>query len=156
MKSYQDLLEKYDGDHDTSTMGESRRKAKLVRRTLDHESVRRHFQGLRRVLKPLISNGISKILVPRTSEGANATADIYQLLQETEPEDLLWETIVDREDIERHLLTYNRESFRAASESPLGHGLMYDAIYLLESVPDIRRSTQRESSSRTSIRRQSP
>jgi hypothetical protein len=128
LKTYQDLLEQYDGDHDKHTMQDSRRKAKLVRRTLDHEAVRRHFQGLRRVLKPSQSNGISKILVPRTANDSSNPEDTYQILQDTDPEDLIWETIVDREDIERHLLSYNRDSFRAASESPLGHGLMFDAI----------------------------
>ena len=35
---------------------------------------------------------------------------------------------MEREQLEKQLLEYNRESFRAASESPLGHGLLYDAI----------------------------
>ena len=53
---------------------------------------------------------------------------MYQTLQEISPEDLVWETIVDRDQIEKHLLTYNRDSFRAAAESPCGHGPIYDAI----------------------------
>jgi hypothetical protein len=35
---------------------------------------------------------------------------------------------VEREQIEKQLLAYNRESFRTASESPLGHCLLFDAI----------------------------
>ncbi|KAI2494702.1 hypothetical protein MHU86_19837 [Fragilaria crotonensis] len=55
-------------------------------------------------------------------------SQIYELLQQTDPEDLLWETVINRDDIERHLLTYNRNSFRAASESPCGHGVIHDAL----------------------------
>jgi hypothetical protein len=35
---------------------------------------------------------------------------------------------VDREEIDRHLLQYNRDSFRAASASPCGHGIIHDAL----------------------------
>jgi hypothetical protein len=36
--------------------------------------------------------------------------------------------VVERDKLEQHLLDYNRDSFRAASESPLGHGVIYDAL----------------------------
>jgi hypothetical protein len=36
--------------------------------------------------------------------------------------------VVEKEEMERHLLQYNRDSFRAASASPFGHGALYDAI----------------------------
>lgn len=35
---------------------------------------------------------------------------------------------MERSEIEKHLLNYNRKSFRAASESPCGHGVVHDAI----------------------------
>ena len=54
--------------------------------------------------------------------------ETYQLLQGTDPADLIWETVVSPEEMEQHLLSYNRESFRAAADSPLGNGLLYDAI----------------------------
>ena len=39
-----------------------------------------------------------------------------------------WETVLDREKVEDYLLQYNKNSFRAAAESPCGHGTIYDAI----------------------------
>lgn len=30
--------------------------------------------------------------------------------------------------MEKHILTYNMDSFRAAAESPLGHGVIYNAL----------------------------
>jgi hypothetical protein len=35
---------------------------------------------------------------------------------------------VDRQDIERHIASYNCDSFRAASESPCGHGIIHNAL----------------------------
>ena len=128
MKTYQDLIDHYEDDTNPVTSTESKRRSKIVQRTLDNEVVKAQFHSLRRELKPSSSMGISKILVPRSNSESPTTESTYQLLQANDPDDLLWDTIVDREDIERHLLTYNRESFRAAAASPLGHGALYDAI----------------------------
>ena len=95
MKTYQDLLEHYEGDVNPLTSGDSRRKARIVQRTIDTEVVRSQFQGLRRVLKPSHSTGISKILVPRKGDGPTEADDTYNLLQNTHPDDLVWETIVE-------------------------------------------------------------
>ena len=35
---------------------------------------------------------------------------------------------MERDQLERHLLDCNRDSFRAASESPCGHGVNHDSI----------------------------
>jgi hypothetical protein len=35
---------------------------------------------------------------------------------------------VDRQELERHILTYNCESFQAAASSPCGNGVIYDAL----------------------------
>lgn len=69
-----------------------------------------------------------KIMIPRPPTQEFGDENTYQLLQQTDPEDLIWETIISKEDIERLLLTYNRHSFRAASESPCGHGVIHDAL----------------------------
>ena len=53
----------------------------------------------------------------------------YRYLQEeTQHDSMLWETIIDRPELERHILNYNQESFRAAASSPCGHGVMHDAL----------------------------
>ena len=128
-KCYDDLLDQYENDLNPSTQQDSKRKAKIVRATIDGEVTRTKFRDIRRVVKPTTVSSLSKILVPRLSDGSNHAPDeIYHLLQETPAEELLWETIVERDQIERHLLEYNRASFRAASESPLGRGVIHDAI----------------------------
>ncbi|KAI2506261.1 hypothetical protein MHU86_8196 [Fragilaria crotonensis] len=50
----------------------------------------------------------------------------YQITQEHT--DIPWETVFTREELEKHILDYNKESFRAASESPCGHGIIHDAL----------------------------
>ena len=129
IKTYQDLLATYTDDNNPTTASESRRKAQILRKTIDGEVIRTHFQGIRRVVKPSQTSSVSKILVPRVGDDGISPADNYRLLQETDPQqDLIWETVVDRDEMEKHILTYDRDSFRAAAESPLGHGLIYDAL----------------------------
>jgi hypothetical protein len=74
--------------------------------------------------------GLTSIQVPVDSTSASGfPEDMYNFLSKTaKPEDVRWETILNRKDIERYLLQYNKQSFRAASESPLGHGVLLDAI----------------------------
>jgi hypothetical protein len=128
MRTYEDLIDQYEADIDPATSGESKRKLKIVQRTMETEVIRAQFNTLRRVLKPSHSQGLSKILVPRRHDDMEVSEDTYRLLQESDPEDLIWETIIDRAHIERQLLIYNRDSFRAAAASPLGHGAIHDAI----------------------------
>ena len=44
----------------------------------------------------------------------------------------IWETVVEKDKMERQLLQYNRDSFRAASASPFGNGALYDVITFSE------------------------
>jgi hypothetical protein len=81
------------------------------------------------VVKPSLANNLSKILIPRhRSAEVSSTVAPYQLLQEMDPDDLIWETVVEKDEMEKHLLQYNRDSFRAASASPFGNDALYDAI----------------------------
>ncbi|KAI2492147.1 hypothetical protein MHU86_22412 [Fragilaria crotonensis] len=50
------------------------------------------------------------------------------MIHQTTPREMAWDTIIDRADMEKHLLSYNRESFRAAAESPCGSGVIFDAL----------------------------
>ena len=128
-KCYDDLLDQYNHDSDPITQPESKRKAKIVRLTIDGEVTRNTFRDIRQIVKPTTVSSLSKILIPRLPASTDSSPhDIYHLLQETPDDQLLWETVVEREQIERHLLDYNRDSFRAASESPLGSGVIHDAI----------------------------
>ena len=128
IQSYQELLDKYSEDQNPDTLPESRRKAKIVQKTVDGEIIRSHFQDLRRVVKPNQTHGLTKILVPRLGDRQVPPEDTYRMLQDSEPESIFWETVVEREEMERHLIHYNRESFRAAAESPCGNGVLFDAL----------------------------
>ena len=129
MRTYEELLEKYEEDMNSTTMSESRRKAKIVRDTIDGEVLRTKFRDIRRIMRPSTSASLSKLLIPRRADAQQPdSTEIYNLLQNTAEEDLVWETVVERDQLERHLLDYNRDSFRAAAESPCGHGIIHDAI----------------------------
>ena len=43
-------------------------------------------------------------------------------------EEMMWDTIITRSEIESHLLAFDRDSFREASESPCGDGLIHNAL----------------------------
>lgn len=127
---YDDLLHTYLEDRDPSTMQESKRKARIVQNTIDGEVTRKQFRNIRNIVRPTSTSSLSRLLIPRkpgTDQPAESQ-DIYQLLQDTDPSDLTWDTVVEREEIERHLIAYNRASFRAASASPLGKGVIHDAL----------------------------
>ena len=130
MQSYEDLLIKYEDDEDPLTKTESRRKARIVKHTIDGETTRHTFRNIRTVVKPSTAGSLSKVLVPRLRDasGPVPASDTYRILQDTDPEDIIWETIVDRSEIESYLLGYNKASFRAAADSPCGHGVVHDSI----------------------------
>jgi hypothetical protein len=92
--------------------------------------MRSTFANIRRVVKPHTSSSISKVMIPVSSENFQPDSDsTYQYLQtESQHDSMLWETIVHRQELERHILNYNRESFHAAASSPCGHGVIYDAL----------------------------
>ncbi|KAI2502523.1 hypothetical protein MHU86_11955 [Fragilaria crotonensis] len=128
-KCYQELLETYQDDDNPDTCKESNRKARIVHKTIASKVCRGTFREIRKVVNPSERSGIMKIMIPRPPTQEFGDENTCQLLQQTDPEDLIWETIsTSKEDIEQHLLTYNRHSFRAASESPCGHGVIHDAL----------------------------
>ena len=128
MKCYQDLLETYEDDEHPDTRQESLRKAKIVKQTIASEVCRGKFRTLRQVINPSERSGLTKLMVPQLLDTSHDEAAIYNLLQHSDPESLIWETVINRDDIERQLLHYNRHSFRAAAESPCGNGVLHDAI----------------------------
>ncbi|KAI2498581.1 hypothetical protein MHU86_15925 [Fragilaria crotonensis] len=130
LKTYQDLLEQYEDDNNPATKKESSRKAKIVRQTMTGEVCRQTFGDIRKVIKPVTSASVHKLLIPRSKNSLEkiSSEQSYKFLQEMDPQDLLWDTIIEREDIERYLLHYNRDSIKAAGESPCGHGVIHDSL----------------------------
>ena len=135
LQCYEDLLEHYRDDNNPETRSESRRKATIVQRTIAGETTRQVFGHLRRIVKPSEHSSLSKVLVPPESM-SDGEYSSYKITQATDPSSILWETIVSREEMERHILQYNRDSFRAASESPCGHGIVHDALSYTSLSPE--------------------
>ena len=129
-RTNQELLDLYLDDDDPLTRDESRRKAKILRKTIAGETIRSVFQNIRHVVRPTESSTLSKLMIPATpvSTDPSTLKSAYQTIHSTPNDQILWETVVDQESIERQILRYNRESFRAASESPCGHGVIHDAL----------------------------
>lgn len=86
------------------------------------------LDNLRHKIRPSENSSLLKIMVPANTSLASESHLAYNITQHTPTEGILWETLVKQEEIERHLLHYNRDSFRAVSESPCGHGIIHDAL----------------------------
>jgi hypothetical protein len=129
LKCYEDLLDTYREDTDPTTKAEwSHRKAKIVGHTIAGEITRKVFGNLRRVVKPTETSSLAKVLVPHESMSPDEEYSAYNITQNHDPSNILWDTVVNRDELERHVLNYNRDSFRAAAESPCGHGVIHDAL----------------------------
>lgn len=140
LQTYEDLISKYLGDNDPMTHKESERKAKILLRTIQTETCRKTFGDICRVLNPSTTSGLSKVLIPHLANGRpdHSNTTVHELLRETPPEELRWDTVIDRSEIEKHLLTYNREAFRAAAASPCGHGIIYNSITFTSLSPSAK------------------
>jgi hypothetical protein len=126
--SYIDLLAVYDNDTNPDTHKESNRRAKVVRTTIRSEQCRSMYQSIKRVVKPETFGGINRILAPRHRQAQEPTTNVPTLLATVAEEDIIWDSLLDRETIERNLLRYNQQSFRAASASPCGNGRIHQKL----------------------------
>ena len=136
-QSYEYLLESYELDPSPDNI----RKTKIVKNTIRTEKCREMFRQIKLASKPFQEHtgGLKSIMIPKQAETPNntredpaalpnATDDIYTHLIRHPDGPIEWETVIDRTDIEEHLLRYNKSSFRAASSSPCGHGIIMDAL----------------------------
>jgi hypothetical protein len=141
LKTDEELIKKYLEDNESTTQKESARRAKVLLKTIQTETCQKTFGDLRNVFKPSSMSALSKVLIPRhepVPSEESQEKNIHAILRDTKPEELRWDTIIDREEIERHLLLYNREAFRAAAESPCGHGLIYNSITFTSLSPSAK------------------
>jgi hypothetical protein len=133
-KAYQDLLALYQSDTNPDTSKESSRKAKIVKRTIRTEKIRDMFRKIRHTVKGVLPHqqtGLSHLKIPVLPESGKSNPhpeEFQDYIARTKSHDIEWETVIDRDSIEKYLLGYNHQSFRAASQSPCGHGIIYDAL----------------------------
>ncbi|KAI2500714.1 hypothetical protein MHU86_13742 [Fragilaria crotonensis] len=124
MKCYEDLIVRYETDTNPATMTASRHKATIVRRTIDGETVRNKFREISRTVKPFTVSSLSKILVPSGSSALNhddeeEALSAYHILQKQDPSDVLWDTVIDRSQMEAHLLKYWLRTARSVLSSAI-------------------------------------
>ena len=125
-KRYEDLLIYYEVD----SSPDSRRRANIVKSTLRTERCRETYRSIRLSTKPFgkHTGGLKSILIPHITRNINpnmeatGSVDIYSWLSQNPGGASQWDRIILREELETHLLHYNKASFRAASASPCGHG----------------------------------
>ena len=125
MRNLYELLAVYDSYGASISPTESRKRAAIVRRTIQTEICRGVYGNIRQQTRPIERSGIQHVNIPR--ESLRLQTSSYQYLQ-SNPTDVIWEKIVDRTAIEHQILQYNRESFRAAAVSPCGHGIIHDEL----------------------------
>jgi hypothetical protein len=84
------------------------------------------------VVKPSDFSSLAQLKIPRPATegtpGVTLPGEVHEVLKDTTPDNLIWDTVITRDEIESHLLEFNRESFRAAAKSPCGHGVIHDAL----------------------------
>ena len=127
-RSYLDLLAGYAGNTDPATIEDSKRKTKIVRNTIRSERNRAMHRNIRQVVTPIIQGSLNKILAPWHRDSQEFPTDFQSFLAQTDADNIIWDAQLDKESIERSLLTYNRNSFRAAAISPWGKGTMHNLL----------------------------
>jgi hypothetical protein len=130
IQSYEDMILTYQRDTNPETEKESQRKARIVMQTIQTETIQTTFRHLREIVNPSTASALSKLMVPTIRQHTLHTPpdDFHAILRDFPESEVTWETYIDKKSIETHLLSYNREAFRAAAKSPCGHGIIYDAI----------------------------
>ncbi|KAI2489452.1 hypothetical protein MHU86_25143 [Fragilaria crotonensis] len=129
IQAYEEMIQTYLDDSQGPPSKHNKQKASILFQTIQTETCREKFRHLRSIIKPSAVKGLSSVMIPRRpTEQEGDCTKFHEILKDTDEHDLLWDTVIDRRAMEQHLLTYNRESFRAAAQSPCGHGLIYDAI----------------------------
>lgn len=127
-RCYTDLLATYINDRDPSTQKESERKAKVVTNTIKSEQCRSMYANIRATVKPSSAGSLSRLLVPHHKQDKDIPHNFQDFLATTPADDIQWDSILDQASIERNLLRFNREHFRAAAASPCGHGKIHDQL----------------------------
>ena len=125
------LIVQYLEDDNPMTREKSLRKRVIVQRTIDSEINREVFRNLRQVIKPIEHSALSKVEVPRPRNSFNTdpAENSSTILESATKDNIEWDTIIDREDMERHLLTFNRAVFKAAAKSPCGTMPSFSPVY---------------------------
>jgi hypothetical protein len=118
---------------------ENNKKIRRILQLLNTEQMRKPFRAIHYSTSSPRSAGLSKLFVPVgiqnpqvaskycQPDGSLSQANLIQMAQ-SDKLSVKYKTILNCEEIEHELLTYNRNWFRQAHETPFGHGELYDMV----------------------------
>ena len=106
----------------------SKQKAAAVCNIIYSEQCRILYSNLRNMVKATASKGLQKLMIPQHRELSEYPTDFQHALATTDPEDIIWDTVLDKESIKCNLIWYNRYSFRAAAASPCRKGTIHKGL----------------------------
>ena len=111
-RCYTDMLAVYEADTNPSSKRESTRKAKIVLNTIKAEQSRTMYTNIRNTVKPNNTNGsLAHLLVPHHTTSPDFPDNFQEFLASTDKENIQWDSILDKNSINRNLLRFNREHF---------------------------------------------
>ena len=137
--------------HDTLALYRSKEPAGKANNAANQQKIRRILQLLNteQMRKPYCTihlampkprfGGLSKLFVPSgvknyqvaakfsQADGSITKANLIAMAQ-ADKHSVVYDTVLDSEEIENELMAYNRNWFRQASDTPFGHGDLYDMV----------------------------
>jgi hypothetical protein len=135
-RCYTDLLATYANDHNSSTSRDSERKARIVTNTIKSEQCRAIFSNIRTTVKPGTNGSLNRLHVPRHRATSDYPDNFQDFLATHNDPDIVWDSLLDKSSIDKHLLRFNRQHFRAAATSPCGNGIIHDQLSFSSLSPD--------------------
>jgi hypothetical protein len=114
-------------------------KIRRIRQLLNTEQMRKPFRAIRSSTSAARPAGLSKLFVPVSvknnqvaakycqPDGTLSKANLIQMAQ-ADKLSVEYKTLLDCDEIEHELLTYNRSWFRQAQDTPFGHGELYEMV----------------------------
>ena len=123
-RCYTDLQAAYANDPNPET----KRKLKIVTNTLNSEKSRAMNRNIRQTVKPSEHGSLSRLLVPRHTSTSDYPDNFQEFVSTTDPADTALDSILDKDNIDAHLLRFNKNHFQAAAISPCGHGTIHDKL----------------------------
>ena len=103
-KSNNNLLAEYDTDTSSLTKKLSEQKAAADNNIIRSEQCRLMYINIPNVVKPTASKGLQKLMIRRHKEQSEYPTDFQNVLATTDPEEIIWDTVLDKETIKGNLL----------------------------------------------------
>ena len=126
-------------DDEESEAAENKIKIRRIQQLINIENMRKPFRAIHSSVTPGHGGGLSKLFVPSGVKdkkvaarfcSPDGTVNRSQLIKMAQSDKLSveYKTLLDCDEIDAELLRYNRDWFRQASETPFGHGELFDML----------------------------